>query len=83
MEGSFGFGQMIEVIGVFAQIDEPSIAGAVRWIRPRHDKDRIVCGTLCGPFREHLPTILASQDGSRRKGSGVSRRKRSSVCSAQ
>jgi len=50
---AFSFRKMIEVVRVLAQVDESSIAGTVRRIRPRHNNDRIVCGTFCGPFREH------------------------------
>jgi hypothetical protein len=50
---AFGFGKMVEVVRVLAQVDESSIARAVRRIRPRHHKHRIVCGTFDGPFREH------------------------------
>ena len=48
-----GLGQMVEIVGILAQVDESSIAGTVRRVRPRHDKDRIVCGTFGGPFGEH------------------------------
>ena len=49
----FGFGKMVEVVRVFAQVNESSVARAVGRIRPRHHQHRIVCGTLCGPFRKH------------------------------
>jgi hypothetical protein len=45
-------GKMIEVVGVFTQINE--VAAGVRGIRPGNDEDGIVCGTFNGPFGEHL-----------------------------
>ena len=46
-----GFDEMVEVVGVFAEIDETTVG--VRGIGPRDDEDRIVGGTFGGPFCEH------------------------------
>ena len=48
----FGFGEMIEVVGVFAEVDEVGAgAGRIeRRIRPGDDEDGVVGSALCGPF---------------------------------
>jgi len=42
----FGFGKVVEVVGIFAQVDETPVAGGVPGIRPGNDKDGIVCSSL-------------------------------------
>jgi hypothetical protein len=48
----FGLGEMIEVVGVFAQVDEVAARmGRIgRRIRPGDDEDWVVGSALCGPF---------------------------------
>ena len=38
----FDFGEMIEVVGVLAEIDESAIAGGIGWVRPGNDEHRVV-----------------------------------------
>jgi hypothetical protein len=49
---AFGLGEVVEVVGVFAQVDEVSarVGRIRRGIRPRDDEDGVVGGALCGPF---------------------------------
>jgi hypothetical protein len=51
-----GLGEMVEVVGVVAKIDE--VVGWIGGIRPRHYEDWIFMGAFCGPFGEHLCSIL-------------------------
>jgi hypothetical protein len=48
----FGLGEMVEVVGVFAEVDEVRAgAGRIeRRIRPGNDEDGVVGSALCGPF---------------------------------
>jgi hypothetical protein len=48
-----GFRKMVEIIGIFAKVDEAAVPGRVRWIRPGNDKDGIFSGGFDGPFSEH------------------------------
>jgi hypothetical protein len=36
------FREMIEVVGVLAEIDESAISGRIGWVRPGNHKHRIV-----------------------------------------
>ena len=38
----FNLGEMIEVVGIFAQIDEAAISGGIGWIRPGNDEHGVV-----------------------------------------
>ena len=38
----FDFGEMIEVVGVLAEIDESAIAGGIGWVRPGNHEHGIV-----------------------------------------
>jgi hypothetical protein len=44
----FGFGEVVEVVGVFAEVDE--VNRRVGRVRPGDDEDGVVGSALCGPF---------------------------------
>ncbi len=46
-----GFREMVEVVGIFAQVDKSS--AGVGGVGPWHDQDGIVSGTFGGPLGEH------------------------------
>ena len=43
---ALGFGEVVEVVGIFAEIDEAAVAGGVRGVVPWDDEDGIVCRAL-------------------------------------
>ena len=49
---ALGLGEMVEVVGVCAEIDE--VRGGVRGVGPGNFQGGIVGGALCGPFGKHL-----------------------------
>ncbi len=54
---TFRFGDLVDRVRVFAKVDE--VGSGICGIGPGDDEDRIVCGTLGGPLKEHLLSVAA------------------------
>ena len=81
-----GFGEVVEIVRIFAEIDEAAVARGIGWDqtmeRQARDRLRNIRQTIQRALRTILALLADSFSGKRRL-QALARRKRRSVCSAQ